>query len=50
MAIFLQINGVSVDMPKQQMIDLFMGIAASSLAREDVEQMLRNQFGSDAEV
>lgn len=50
MTIFLQINGVSVDMPKQMMIALFMEIAASSLLREDVERLLRSQFGSGAEI
>lgn len=40
---FLQTNGFELVMPNEELVDLFLSIAASKLTRDEVEQRLREK-------
>ncbi|MEZ4708315.1 MAG: type II toxin-antitoxin system death-on-curing family toxin [Caldilineaceae bacterium] len=42
--VFLELNGINVNLPEQEVIDLFLGIAASQITRAEVEQYLKKKF------
>jgi death-on-curing protein len=39
--VFLEINGARLAATNEQIIDLFMGVAASKISREQVEELLK---------
>lgn len=43
-AIFLEINGIPFEVAENEFIEMFLNIAASKLARDDVEQALRRML------
>lgn len=40
---FLETNGVELTMANEEIVDLFLGIASSTLSRDEVEQRLREK-------
>jgi death on curing protein len=41
---FLETNGFELAMTNEEMVTLFLAIAASEISREEVEQALRNKI------